>query len=288
MSWEETILFIRTNADYKDLVDKAYLDEDLALNVKKFRESLEFSETLNLIKKHAPDAQKLVDLGAGNGISSLAFALSGYEVTAIEPDPSHTVGIGAIQWLKQQMKVEHLYMVQAFAENIPLPDAAFDVVYARQTMHHAQDLHQFMAEAFRILKPKGILCTTRDHVVFNEKDKAWFLATHPLQKYYHGENAFTAQQYRQAMKEAGFQVITELKHFESPINYFPMTQEDVIKLPQKLSEQRRTYFQQNFKLLSKIPGLQQLYQTYLHIKQGGAYNERNIPGRLHSYLAQKL
>ena len=42
-----------------------------------------------------------------------------------------------------------------------------------------------------------------------------------------GENAFSVRQYVQALKGAGFKVTKILSPFETPINYFPMTYENV-------------------------------------------------------------
>ena len=97
MTWEETIISIRENEEFKDLVEKAYFDEDLELNVKRFESSEEFNETLKIINKYAPRAKSILDIGCGNGISSINFALKNYHVAAVEPDSSNTVGAGAIK-----------------------------------------------------------------------------------------------------------------------------------------------------------------------------------------------
>jgi len=36
MNWHETIEYIRTCPEYKELVEKAYLEEDLPLNIERF------------------------------------------------------------------------------------------------------------------------------------------------------------------------------------------------------------------------------------------------------------
>ena len=75
MNWEQTIKYIRTIPDFKDLVEKAYLDEDIQLNVDRFSNSDEFKETLLILKKNGlADNMNLLDLGAGNGIAAVSFA----------------------------------------------------------------------------------------------------------------------------------------------------------------------------------------------------------------------
>src|SRR5690349_2199329 len=136
MTWEETIKFIRTQSEFNDLVDKAYFEEDLLLNVERFIKSEEFMETLHLIKQYQPYAKRILDIGSGNGISAVAFALEGYDVVTIEPDVSDTVGVGAIIKLKEYYKLYNLQVYEAYAEELQLPNENFDIVYSRQCMHH--------------------------------------------------------------------------------------------------------------------------------------------------------
>ncbi len=96
MTWEETIKYIRTLPGYSDLIETSYFEEDLKLNVERFRSSDEYKETLLLLQQYVPGAKTILDIGSGNGISAISFALDGYKVTALEPDPSDTVGAGAI------------------------------------------------------------------------------------------------------------------------------------------------------------------------------------------------
>src|SRR5690606_16827324 len=118
-----------------------------------------------------------------------------------------------------------------YAEELEFDSETFDVVYVRQAMHHAHDLGKFISEAFRVLKKGGILFTIRDHVVFDEEDKKIFLQTHPLHKFYGGENAYTSEEYKGAMKAAGFTVLQEIKYYDSVINFWPITEQHVKELP---------------------------------------------------------
>src|SRR6185503_11724828 len=116
MTWEETIKFIRTRPEYKELVRYAYLEEDLDLNVKRFTESAEFKETLKLISPYFSigPGTRLLDIGSGNGISAVAWALEGVEVDAVEPDPSDTVGAGAIRKLRTDGGLARLHVHEGF------------------------------------------------------------------------------------------------------------------------------------------------------------------------------
>ena len=232
MTWEETILHARKIDEFKQLIHDSYLNSDLKLNVERFSESLEFKETIELInnyttEKNRKDKIKILDIGAGNGISTIAFALSNFSVSAIEPDSSETVGQGAINLLKKEYNLFEIEVYSSFAESLPFENERFDVVYARQAMHHAHNLNQFVAEASRVLKKDGLFVTCRDHVVNDDTQKQEFLKNHSLHKFYNGENAFSMDEYKNAFFNSGLKIEVELGPLDSVINYSPKTKSDI-------------------------------------------------------------
>lgn len=286
MTWHETIDYIRQQPEYADLVRLAYFDKDLTLNIVRFGQSEEFRETLKLIEKYVPDARKLLDVGAGNGISSINFALRGYEVTVLEPDPSDSVGANAIRILRDEYKLDNLSVYERYAEKTGLPANSFDVIYVRQAMHHANDLRQFVAECARLLKPGGVLLTTRDHVVFNRKDKEKFFQTHPLHKFYGGENAFTSNEYKGAMLAAGLHVLEEMKYFDSVINHFPMSTKDMSSMKSAEEHLRESLR----KKIGRLANIDFVFKIYKRLKgfRNTYGDEKKIPGRMYSFVSGKL
>jgi len=287
MTWEETIQYIRTKPEYAFLVEKAYFDESLHLNVERFKNSEEYIETVRLIKSYKPQAKNILDIGCGNGISSISFAIDGYDVSAVEPDPSNTIGAGAIRKLEVHYNLTNIKVYEAFAEDIHFNDNTFDIVYVRQAMHHAHDLLKFISECARVLKKGGILFTVRDHVVFNKKDKDWFLINHPLQKFYGGENAFSPEEYKNAMTSAGLRVEKEIKHFESVINYFPTTKEEFESGKINFEINSKENLIKKIGFFANIPLLYNLYKRYLKSRDVEFANERHIAGSVYSYISIK-
>lgn len=283
MNWHETIEYIRTRPEYTELVEKAYLEKDLPINIERFRNSEEFAETLILLKELCPNASSILDIGSGNGVSSISFALNGYNVVSIEPDPSNTIGAGAIRKLKEYYALKNIEVKESFAEDLCFEENTFDIVYARQAMHHAKELTKFVKEATKSLKRGGIFFSVRDHVLYNhEEDEKWFLETHPLQKFYGGESAYTEEEYKKAIKSANLTILKVLKHYDSVINYFPMTKADFLKsqLAYKKSIKRKLI--KKLFVFSKSKILQFPYKKYNNI-----YDESKIPGRLYSFIAIK-
>ncbi len=286
MTWHETIEYIRQKPEYADLVRLAYFDRDLTLNIVRFGQSEEFVETLKLISKYVPEATTILDIGAGNGISSINFALRGYDVTVLEPDPSDSVGANAIRIMKDEYKLDNLTVYERFAESTGLEANSFDIIYVRQAMHHAHNLKQFIAECSRLLKPGGVLLTIRDHVIFNKRDKQRFLETHPLHKFYGGENAFTSEQYKNAMLSSGLHVLEEMKYFDSVINHFPVSSKEMNNVKQ-MEEKLKQQLKQKIGFLANNPLLFKIYKKLKGFRNSYG-DEKKVPGRMYSFVSGKL
>src|SRR5947208_4257832 len=90
-SWEEAIDILRRDPRHRNLIYDAYLTSDLEENCRRFAEGTEFAEVLKLIQAYSPQARCILDIPAGNGIATYAFARAGFDVVAVEPDPSASV-----------------------------------------------------------------------------------------------------------------------------------------------------------------------------------------------------
>jgi SAM-dependent methyltransferase len=101
------------------------------------------------------------------------------------------------------------------------------LVHCRQVLHHAQDLSQLCRELGRVLRPGGTFIATREHVISHVKDKDAFLAGHALHQLYGGENAYLLNEYLAAIRAGGIALTSVLNPFESDINLYPDTVEDM-------------------------------------------------------------
>jgi ubiquinone/menaquinone biosynthesis C-methylase UbiE len=268
LTWEQAVAWLRAQPEQQDLVEACYYDLPTINAAKRFEQSEEWLAVKKLLASCLPG--KVLDIGAGNGVSSFSFAKAGCAVTAIEPDLSSTVGLEAIRTLAEG----HNLNIQA----IPFPSNTFDIVYGRQVLHHARDLKQLCIEASRVLKPGGIFIATREHVISTSKDLPLFLENHPLHALYGGEHAFLLQEYIQAIKEAGLQIKLTLAPYDSEINYAPTTSSQNRTLIQKKLERFIGKSASNILISSSI-----FYQMINQIRSWRC----RTPGRLYSFLATK-
>jgi SAM-dependent methyltransferase len=274
-NWEQAVLWLKAQPENIKIVQDCYYDDPVIEAAKRFAMSEEWSAVLNLAANKMPC--KVLDLGAGRGISSYAFAQAGCNVTSLEPNPSDNVGAGLIEQLAKESG-SAIDVVKEYAETLPFDDETFDVVYGRAVMHHARDLRQFCQEAARVLKPKGIFIGTREHVLSRKEDLQAFLDSHLLHHLYGGENAYLLSEYVNAIQSGGLILQEVFAPYDSAINYGPQTTEDLYHILGiqigKLFGKKAGFW------LADNEFVRQTWRWY------GA-NFLKSPGRLYSFVAVK-
>jgi SAM-dependent methyltransferase len=270
MSWEDTVRMCMTDPAYAELARDTYFLPPAEAG-ERFFNSAEYAE----VRRHIPAKPgRALDLGAGNGILSYALAKDGWDVTAVEPDPSALIGAGAIRAMSTQTGIP-ITVIEAFGEAIPLDAAGFDLVVARQVLHHAADLPGFCREMARLSRHGATIVTLRDHVITDAAQLPAFLERHPLHRFYGGENAFTLANYRSALADAGLSIRQEWQSFRSVINYDPSSEAEVRKAAAAM-----------FGPLSPAVGLAFKAIPFKVLAHALAAVDRR-PGRLVSFLAIK-
>jgi 2-polyprenyl-3-methyl-5-hydroxy-6-metoxy-1,4-benzoquinol methylase len=94
-----------------------------------------------------------LDLATGPGHVARALARRGLTVTGLDLTPA------MIAVAREAAATEGLSVtwVEGDVAALPFPDAAFDRVTCRRAAHHFPALGQVLTEAFRVLKPGGLL-----------------------------------------------------------------------------------------------------------------------------------
>jgi 2-polyprenyl-3-methyl-5-hydroxy-6-metoxy-1,4-benzoquinol methylase len=275
ITWEAAVQHLKSQPEQQELVRQCYYDDPLQAAADRYSHSEEWLAVKLLLDRHLPG--KVLDLGAGRGISSYAFAQVGCTVTALEPDPSPIVGAGAIRSLIASSGVS-IEIVPEYGETLPFANDTFDIVYGRAVMHHARNLSQFCLEADRVLKPGGVFIGTREHVISRPEDLPAFLAGHLLHHLYGGEHAYLLAEYLGAIESAGLDIVQVIAPYNSVINYAPKTtQEFQADIANKL---QRVVGKALAQKLARIQQIQQLVGWY-------ASRSTDTPGRLYTFMAVK-
>lgn len=264
ISWEAAVGRLRADPGQRALVEACFYDDPLLQAAQRYHASCEWTAVRGLI---GPEAGAALDVGAGRGIASYALARDGWQVTALEPDPSEVVGAGAIRGLARDAGLS-IEVTQTWGEQLPFAAGTFALVHCRQVLHHARDLKQLCSELARVLAPGGVFLATREHVISRKEDLPAFLNSHPLHLLYGGEHAYLLQEYLDAIASAGLRMVRVFNPYESDINSFPESLSDI---------KRRWASRLRLPSPVLIPDLALSW----------AGDWKNQPGRLYTFLARK-
>jgi 2-polyprenyl-3-methyl-5-hydroxy-6-metoxy-1,4-benzoquinol methylase len=232
MTWEQAVMWLRDQPDQQAMVKACFYDDPLMAAAERYYLSSEWAAVSAFLPRSPVSA---LDIGAGRGIASYALAKQGHTVTALEPNDSLIVGAGAIRSLASETGLD-ITVEQSWGERLPFADATFQVVHARQVLHHAQDLKKFCMEASRVLKKGGIFIATREHVISSDQDLETFHASHSLHSLYGGEHAYRLVEYVDAIESAGITLKKILNPYASDINLYP---ENKTTLKQRIARKIR-------------------------------------------------
>jgi ubiquinone/menaquinone biosynthesis C-methylase UbiE len=97
---------------------------------------------------------RVLDVATGAGHTALAFAPHVAKVTATDITEEM---LAETRKLAKARGLTNVKALTAKAEDLPFPDASFDLVVCRLAAHHFRKIGVFLSEAFRVLMPGGMI-----------------------------------------------------------------------------------------------------------------------------------
>jgi ubiquinone/menaquinone biosynthesis C-methylase UbiE len=97
---------------------------------------------------------RVLDVATGAGHTALAYAPHVAKVTATDITEEM---LGQTRKLAKTRSLTNVKALIADAEDLPFPDASFDLVVCRLVAHHFRKIGAFVSEAFRVLMPGGMI-----------------------------------------------------------------------------------------------------------------------------------
>jgi len=107
--------------------------------------------------------KELLEIGVGGGVDFMSWVKAGAKASGIDLSDS------GISMTKQRLKAagfseDCFSLSRGNAEDLTFPDQTFDIVYSYGVLHHTPDTKKAFSEAWRVLKPGGVLKAMVYHV----------------------------------------------------------------------------------------------------------------------------
>ncbi len=145
-------IWTESNREYTDAqADRAWREEEITWGMFGVPES-----EVGLLGD--VDGLDIVDLGCGTGYFSAWFAKRGGRPVGIDVTPAQ---LDTARRLQAETGIE-FPLVEASAEDVPLPDASFDLAFSEYGASIWCDPHLWIPEAYRLLRPGGRLVFLRN------------------------------------------------------------------------------------------------------------------------------
>jgi len=278
ISYEEAVKILRNRPNGQTWARDCYLEDNVISSAERFGQSEEFEAVASLLDLKKRQNLQILDLGCGNGIASYAIAQLGHHVTALDPDLSEIVGLGAAKQLSKNLSAGTIRINQSFAESLQLEDSSYDLIYSRQALHHFNNLEQSMCECYRVLRKHGLLLATREHIAETPEELKSFLKGHVLHQLHGGENAYPESYYVDCFKQAGFKILKIFRTYNTVINYYPLKDIEFDQLFLKFLKNKVGSSIASNLVLNKF--IKKLYRKHLS-------KVIRTPGRPYSFLCRK-
>jgi ubiquinone/menaquinone biosynthesis C-methylase UbiE len=157
---KEGIMTIASDQQFNPLAEKY-----AASHVHRFGPSLPA-----LLEFAAPSGGEVaLDIATGTGNTALTIAPLVLRVTGLDM---------SVRMLEQGQKraleegITNADFLEGSAENLPFPDATFDLVTSRHAPHHFRNVPKFLSEVFRVLKPGGRFVMA-DQITLGAENQTW-------------------------------------------------------------------------------------------------------------------
>jgi len=137
----------RANAEYTDArAAESWAQDEITWGIWRIPES-----ELRVLPKL--EGRDVVELGCGTAYFSAWMAKRGARPVGIDPTPAQ---LATARRMQRETRIE-FPLIEAVGEDVPFPDASFDIVHSEYGASIWADPYKWIPEAARLLRPSGWL-----------------------------------------------------------------------------------------------------------------------------------
>ena len=186
----------------------------------------------------ANGTERALDIATGTGFTAFAIAPLVEHVTATDLTP---VMLEEAKKLAAERKLHNIDFRVAAAESLPFESELFELVTCRIAPHHFQDVHQFLRETYRVLRPNGVFCMVDSVCPESERLIEWQNRVEKLRDASHVWS-YALSQWRELISQAGFTIEREANTPNAEMRFSWWSQR--VENSPELIEQLRVAFDQ--------------------------------------------
>ncbi|MEW6494377.1 MAG: class I SAM-dependent methyltransferase [Cyanobacteriota bacterium] len=223
-------------------------------------EGLEFKRQVERLSNYS----KVLDIGVGQGETSIYLAAQGYSVSVVEPSPElcKTIELVANSYDFS------LNIYNCTAECIDLINDSFDLIIFNSSLHHCDDPVKALYNCYNALKAEGRLLLINEPILQAFRTKKWFytrLQTHPEEMGHYGgnEHIYRYYEYIKMLKISGF------NHIISEPNIYNSDYQTRIQQAEMRTINGKPFYNKRILLLKKI-----YYYSIEQLKNGGVVGKQ--------------
>ena len=203
-------------------------------------------DTLDVIVDFAQPTgkERALDVATGTGFTAFAIAPKVARVVATDLTPEM---LTKARELAQERELSNVEFQVAAAESLPFEAESFELVTCRIAPHHFQNVRDFLAETYRVLRPSGLFCMVDSVSPESERLIQWQNRVEKLRDASHVW-AYPASQWREMIQRTGFKGEREAqtKNAEIQFSWWAQWEEN--------SPERANQLRSTFEELSRVEG----------------------------------